>query len=276
MASPCEVLLDQPSPALLQQCGELAQREALRIEQHFSRYRQDNLIYRINTSNGKPVSVDEELAKLLDYAATLHELSEGRFDITSGVLRKLWRFDNSATLPDAAAVAGVLRQIGWQRVRWQSPVLQLQPGMEIDLGGIGKEYAVDRVFTLLRAVTSHALLVNFGGDLRAHGPRRNGEPWHVGVEKPDQDQIALVDLPLQNGALATSGDAKRSFVVDGVRYGHILNPRTGYPVQQAPRSVTVLADTCIEAGALATLAMLHGPDAEAFLTSQQARAWCVR
>ncbi|NQD36763.1 FAD:protein FMN transferase [Permianibacter sp. IMCC34836] len=276
MASPCEILLDSSDQHLLSHCGQLAEQEALRIEQRFSRYRNDNLIYQINNANGEPVTVDDELANLLDYAQTLYELSDGLFDISSGVLRKLWRFDGSGTRPDQAAVTALLDKVGWQKVRWQRPQLQLRAGMEIDLGGIGKEYAVDRVFDLLAGHTHVALLVNFGGDLRARGPRANGEPWHVGLEQPDKLQQALTDLPLQTGALTTSGDARRSFVENGVRYGHILNPKTGYPVRNAPRSVTVLADTCIEAGALSTLAMLHGAEAESFLSEQDVRSWCVR
>lgn len=276
MAGPCEILIDSSDSVLLEQCGNIAQQEALRIEQAFSRYRTDNLIHQINTSNGEPVQVSTELANLLDYAETLYELSEGRFDITSGVLRKLWRFDGKSGRPADADVQAMREKIGWQRVRWQRPLLQLQPGMEIDLGGIGKEYAVDRVFDLLAAHCTVAMLINFGGDLRARGPRANGDAWHVGVEQPDRDQQALTELPLQTGALTTSGDARRSFVENGIRYGHILDPKTGYPVRHAPRSVTVLANTCIEAGALSTLAMLHGADAESFLAEQGVRSWCVR
>lgn len=276
MASPCELLLDSSDHALLQRCGQLAQAEALRIEQQYSRYRNDNLIYQINNAGGAAVTVNEELANLIDYACTLYELSDGLFDLSSGVLRKLWRFDGSGKRPSPEAIAALLPRVGWHRVRWQRPQLQLQTGMEIDLGGIGKEYAVDRVCELLAQQTTCAFLVNFGGDLRARGPRQNGEPWHVGLEKPDNDKLALTDLPLQSGALATSGDARRSFVENGVRYGHILNPKTGYPVSGAPRSITVLASTCIEAGALATLAMLQGGDAEAFLREQGVRSWCVR
>ena len=276
MASPCELLLDSRDATLLQQCGQIAQSEALRIEQQYSRYRSDNLIYQINNANGAAITVNDELANLIDYACTLYELSDGLFDLSSGVLRKLWRFDGSGHRPSPADVAALLTRVGWHRVRWQRPLLQLQAGMEIDLGGIGKEYAVDRVCELLAQHTDCAFLVNFGGDLRARGPRHNGEPWHVGLEKPDHDQLALTDLPLQSGALATSGDARRSFVENGVRYGHILNPKTGYPVSGAPRSITVLANTCIEAGALATLAMLHGSEAETFLHEQGVRSWCVR
>lgn len=276
MASPCELLLDSTDPVLLPQCAALAQHEALRIERAYSRYRDDNLIHRINTAQGAAVEVNDELADLIDYAVTLHALSDGMFDLTSGVLRRLWRFDGSGQRPDDAAVRALLDHVGWHRVRWQRPVLQLPAGMEIDLGGIGKEYAVDRVCSRLAQQTDVAFLVNFGGDLRARGPRGNGEPWHVGLEKPDNDRIALTELPLQSGAIATSGDARRSFVENGIRYGHILNPKTGYPVRGAPRSITVLAATCIEAGALATLAMLQGDAAEHFLNGQGVRSWCVR
>ncbi len=276
MASRCEILLDTLDMSLIFQCGAQAEQETRRIEQHLSRYRSDNIIHRINTAQGQPVVVDDELANLLDYASTLHELSAGLFDITSGVLRRLWRFDGSGRLPCDAEVHALLPRVGWHHVRWQRPVLQLAPGMEIDLGGIGKEYAVDRVFAMLGSLSDVAMLVNFGGDLRARGPRQNGDSWHVGVERPDNEHTALTELPLQTGALTTSGDAKRSFVENGVRYGHILDPRTGYPVRDAPRSVTVLADTCIEAGALSTLAMLQGADAEAFLGEQHVRSWCVR
>lgn len=276
MASRCDILLDTLDASLIAHCGAQAEQETRRIEQHLSRYRTDNLIHRINTAEGQAIVVDDELANLLDYAATLHELSAGLFDITSGVLRKLWRFDGTGRLPLDADVQALLSRVGWHRVRWHRPVLQLEPGMEIDLGGIGKEYAVDRVFALLGSLTDVAMLVNFGGDLRARGPRQNGDSWHVGVERPDDEQTALTELPLQTGALTTSGDAKRSFVENGVRYGHILNPQTGYPVRHAPRSVTVLADTCIEAGALSTLAMLQGAEAETFLQAQHVRSWCVR
>ena len=148
--------------------------------------------------------------------------------------------------------------------------------MEIDLGGIGKEYAVDRVASLLAEKTNAAFLVNFGGDLRAHGQRRDGHPWRVGVERPGFENTAALDLQLKRGALATSGDANRYLQRGGQRYSHILNPRTGWPVKNAPRSVTVLADTCTQAGLLATLAMLQGRNAEQFLADQGGQHWVIR
>lgn len=275
MASPCEVLLDDLSLSTAAPLLELVATEAWRIEAKFSRYRDDNLIHAINTSNGQAITVDNETADLLDFADQVHQLSEGRFDITSGVLRRVWRFDGSDQVPTAAQVQELLTLVGWQKVSWQRPVLRLRPGMEIDLGGLGKEYAVDRAFTLARARTEAALLVNFGGDLRAHGPRANGEAWRVGIERPETEAEALEQLPLVDGALTTSGDARRFLQKDGVRYGHILDPHNGWPVPGGPRSVTVLGPSCIEAGILSTLALLNGAEAEHFLRAQDVRAWCV-
>jgi thiamine biosynthesis lipoprotein len=275
MAGPCEVLLETADDALARRLGELAAAEALRIEGKFSRYRDDSVVSRLNASGGTPMVVDEETARLLDYAQQCHALSAGRFDITSGVLRRLWKFDGHDRLPTPAEVAAVLPQVGFQRLTWRRPQLTLPAGMEIDFGGLGKEYAVDRVFTLLRERFDGALLVNFGGDLRA-SPAPAAGPWRVGVERPGLAREARLLLEVEQGALATSGTTHRFFIVDGVRYGHILDPRTGFPVEQAPLSVTVAAATCSEAGTFSTFAMLHGAGAERFLEAEGLKYWCLR
>ncbi|HEB59909.1 MAG TPA: FAD:protein FMN transferase [Gammaproteobacteria bacterium] len=285
MASPCEVLIDSDDGALAERLTHIAQREAQRIEQKFSRYRDDNIIHRINQSHGQPVEVDTETADLLDYAALCHDISDGMFDITSGVLRQVWRFDGSDRIPSRKAVKQILRYIGWHRIGWQRPHITVPEGMEIDLGGIGKEYAVDRVVRLIGEVSPVSVLVNFGGDLCASGPRRSGHGWVVGVEDPGniqqrpgaaRDPHSSEEFELVQGGIATSGDTRRFLLKDGIRYSHILDPRTGWPVPEAPHSVTVAAGTCTEAGILATLAMLHGADAEAFLREQGVRFWCQR
>jgi thiamine biosynthesis lipoprotein len=269
MASPCEVLIDTDDRATAAALCKVAQAEALRIERAFSRYRDDNILHRIHQAGGRPVEVDAETAGLLDYAAACHEMSGGLFDITSGVLRRVWRFDGGDRVPDDAAVRAVLEHVGWERARWERPWLTLPAGMEIDLGGIGKEYAVDRAAALLAARTAAAFLVNFGGDLFAGGPRRGGRPWGVGVDDPGRTgEGVLYRVDLTRGGLATSGDARRFVRWRGRRLGHVLNPKTGWPVEGAPRAVTVLAPTCLEAGTLSTLAYLQGPGAEAFLKAQ--------
>jgi FAD:protein FMN transferase len=148
--------------------------------------------------------------------------------------------------------------------------------MEIDLGGIGKEYAVDRALHLLKQQTDLPILINFGGDLAVSGAQKNLKPWQVGIETPDQNAQAHHILEISAGALATSGDAKRFLLHQGKRYGHILNPKTGYPVENAPRSISVAGSTCVQAGTLSTLALLQGENAESFLQEQNAIYWCLR
>jgi thiamine biosynthesis lipoprotein len=283
MAGPCEILLDVRERTDASRLFDDAVSETRRIERAFSRYRSDNVIHRINTSQGRPVTVDEETTGLLDFAAQCWSLSAGAFDVTSGVLRRVWTFDGSDRIPSQAAVEVLLPLIGWNHVRWERPVITLRPGMEIDLGGIAKEYAVDRVAGLLAGAGGAHVLVNFGGDLRAPGPRRGGGAWRVGVETPPGEApgasapaAAAPSIDLERGALATSGDVRRFLLRDGIRYSHVLDPRTGWPVADAPHSVTVLADTCVEAGLFSTLALLNGPRAETFLDAEGVRNWCRR
>jgi thiamine biosynthesis lipoprotein len=275
MASPCEVLVSERDRELAARITTVVAGEAARIEAKFSRYRSGNAIDAINSAGGRTVTVDDETARLLDYAAQLFELSDGKFDVTSGVLRRAWRFDGSDRLPSREAVEALRSLVGWQKVRWRAPDLTLEPGMEIDLGGIGKEYAVDRAAALVRPLSERCLL-NFGGDLLALGPQAGGRPWRIGVESLHANGTAAKEIEVHVGALATSGDTRRFLLKDGKRYSHILDPITGWPIDDAPRSVTVAAPTCTEAGMLATLALLRGGEAEAFLKAQGARYWILR
>ena len=268
MASPCELLLEGVDEATARAQLRRAQAEALRIEQRFSRYRDDSVVARLHAGRNTWQWVDEETALLLDFAAQCHALSGGLFDITSGVLRHAWRFDGGTQVPSAAAVAALRPRVGWHRLRWQRPRLWLPEGMELDFGGIGKEYAVDRTLALLQAAVPAPTLVNFGGDLACSGPRADGSAWQVGIEQPTGtagEPVAAAVLHLRQGALATSGDARRFVWHEGRRLGHVLDPRSGWPVEGAPRSVTVAAPRCVEAGLLSTLALLRGPGAAAWL-----------
>jgi thiamine biosynthesis lipoprotein len=277
MASPCEVLVDSDDMAAAEHLTALVANEAWRIEDKFSRYSPGNIIGRINTAHGEGVQVDDETAQLIDFSVTLNELSDGKFDITSGVLRRVWRFDGSNNIPTRQAVTDIMKHVGWHRVDWTSPLLAMAPGMEIDLGGIGKEYAVDRCAGLLRDTTDTACLINLGGDLVATGKPSLRDAWKVGIEAlntQERESGRLVNLV--TGGLATSGDARRFLMHDGIRFSHILDPTTGWPVPDAPRSITVAADSCTQAGMLSTLGMLKGAQAEAFLDAQGVQFWCNR
>lgn len=270
MASPCEVQLRDVSRGTAERVLKAVAMEAWRVEQRFSRYRDDNIVAALQRANGEWLAVDEEFDRLLDYANTCWQLSNGRFDVTSGVLRRVWRFDGSDRIPSAEQVTALLPLIGWDKVERRPGQIRLPAGMELDLGGIGKEYAVDRALLLAREHTDADLLLNFGGDLVADGKI----PWQIGIENLQQNGVAG-QIPLARGAVATSGDSRRFLLRDGKRYSHILDPRTGWPVQGGPHSVTVAAARCTEAGMLATLALLQGAGAEPFLRAQGVRYWCL-
>ena len=287
MASPCQLLMDVDDEASARKLVDIARAEALRIENKFSRYRDDNITWKINHSDGEPVAVDEETAALLDYAGQCYEMSDGMFDVTSGVLREVWRFDGSDNIPTKKAVNAMRARIGWKKINWHWPFVIVPTGMEIDFGGIAKEYAVDRSAQLIGEQSPASVLINFGGDLYSTGARRNGHGWMVGVEDPgnisdnlgtnaNKRQHSADEFELVHGGIATSGDTRRYLLKDGVRYGHILNPKTGWPVRDAAHSITVAAGTCTEAGILAMLAMLQGRQAEAFLEEQGVQFWVQR
>ena len=276
MATPCEVRVETDDKALALHVAAAVENEARRIETKFSRYRSDSVVGRINALAGETMTVDAETSHLLDFADKCFEMSDGLFDITSGVLRRIWRFDGSDRIPNARQIASMTALVGWQKVHWRASALKLPQGMEIDLGGLAKEYAVDKALAAVQEITSQPALVNFGGDLRVSGPRDSGARWKVAIESVDSSGQVAGLLELADGAIATSGDARRFLMKNGVRYGHILNPKTGWPVKHAPRSVTVAAATCVEAGMIATLAVLQGKRAEAFLKDQSARSWCIR
>lgn len=264
MASPCEVLIDGGSRTEATRVMHAVAAEARRIEQKFSRYRADSVVARIHQVDGERQRLDPETAQLIDASADAWELSAGAFDITSGVLREVWTFDGSDSVPSKEAVSRIMSRVGWDQVTWEAPWLQLPAGMQIDFGGIGKEYAVDRALAIAMARTDRPTLVNFGGDVRVNGPLRGGQPWRVGV-----DDHRTPPLMLLSGALASSGDTHRFLLKDGVRYSHILDARTGWPVRGAPRRITVAADTCLEAGLWATLATLRGTGAGDWLASNR-------
>ncbi|MCK4708740.1 MAG: FAD:protein FMN transferase [Gammaproteobacteria bacterium] len=272
MASPCEVLMEVEDEALAQKILQAVSSEAQRIEQKFSRYRDNNIIFTINNAAGKATQVDSETARLIDFCDNLYQLSDGLFDITSGVLRKVWKFDGSDNVPEPESINKILSNVGWHKVVWQNKKITMSPGMEIDLGGVGKEYAVDRCVQIVSEMTKQSVLINFGGDLATTCTRSNDGFWSVGrLITGKEHSVALFQL--RKGAIATSGDAHRYLLKQGKRYSHVLNPKTGWPVMGAPHTVSISAPTCIEAGMLSTLAMLQGDQAEQFLKLQEIDYW---
>jgi FAD:protein FMN transferase len=273
MASRCEVRLFAPDAIAARAWSDTAIAEVRRIEIKYSRYRDDSVTTAINrAAGGVAIEVDAETGGLIDFGAALHVQSAGRFDLTSGVLRRVWDFKRQQ-LPTQHQIDAVLPLIGWSKVEWRDSRLRLsQAGMEIDFGGIGKEYAADRAGAVLLESGAVHGLVNLGGDVRVIGPTPDGSPWRIAIQHPrGRPGETLARLDVASGALATSGDYERYIVVDGRRYCHVMDPHSGWPVG-AFQSVTVVAPLAIAAGACATVAMLYPvEDALDFLEAQGVR-----
>lgn len=254
MGGPGQIQLPESpaAPAALQ----AVHAELQRLENKYSRYKPSSLISQINAQAGRRYTpCDEETWSLLQYAQQLHDRSNGLFDITSGVYRKAWCFSNTE-IPSQASLDALRPLVGWTHVKMQDHQIALpREGMEIDLGGLVKEYAVDSTCSILQAHGIHAALISLAGDMRALGTKPNGQDWQAGIAHPRKPGQLMATIPLNQMALATSGDYERAIVRHGKRYAHILHPHTGWPVQYW-QSVSIQASTCLMAGSLCTLTML--------------------
>lgn len=262
MGSPCEFQLYAQSKAHANEAIHAAHDEVRRLESKYSRYLDDSVTTSINSGAGSSsaVQVDEETAKLLDYAAVAHEQSDGLFDITSGILRKAWNF-REPRLPEQSLIDALLPYVGWSKVEWCNSKIYLpHEEMEIDFGGYVKEYAVDTVAGVLYEHEIRHGVVDLGGDLKVVGPHPDGNAWKVGIRHPRSPENAIATVSLSEGAIASSGDYERFIEVEGKRYAHVLDPRTGWPVSGLA-GVSVLSQQCLLAGTSTTIAILKGMEA---------------
>jgi thiamine biosynthesis lipoprotein len=258
MAAENEIQVHSEDSALAERAAALAIAEVQRIEAKYSRYRADSVVSRINANAGRvSVPVDQETRALLAYADTCWRQSDGAFDATSGVLRRAWDF-KVARVPGDAELAALAACVGWDRVEVGPEGVRLRDrGMELDFGGFGKEYAVDRAALVLREAGIASALVDLAGDIMVVGSQPDGTPWRVGVRHPRDRSRIVATLAIESGAIATSGDYERFIEVDGVRHCHVLDPRTGRSARGF-QSVTVHAASCLVAGSATTVAMVMG------------------
>ena len=277
MASEHELVLYAAERAGAERAAHAAIADVQRIERKYTRYRDDSITAAINrAAGGDAVAIDAETLALLRYADRCHRLSAGRFDITSGVLRRAWDFRREPPrVPTGDELDATRALIGWERVEWSERDVRLpQAGMELDFGGIGKEYAADRAAAIVRDHGVAHALVNLGGDVRALGARPDGTPWRIGIRDPRDPGATIATAALVDDAIATSGDYARYIEVDGRRHCHIIDATTGMPVTHF-QSVSVVAPLAVLAGSYATIAMLLGASAGAFLDAQELRYWAV-
>ena len=254
--------IDDRGRPTAERIARAAEDEALRIERKFSRFRDDSVVAEITRYAGRtPVAVDEESISLIEAALELARLTGGRFDPTAGVFRRAWDF-RLARVPGDDEIEALLPLVDHRAVSVRDGTVYLRhAGMELDLGGVGKEYAVDRVAEFLTARGVTSAIVDFAGDVRTIGGRGDGKPWSIGVADPRAPGRCRFSVRLIGSAgVATSGDYERCFVQDGVRYHHLLDATTGRPARGIISATVVAADAFL-AGRIATAAFLLGPTA---------------
>lgn len=259
MGSHCEVQLFDESRINAKRLAQKLNAEVDRLERKYSRFQADSLVSLINAQAGDKhgIKIDQETKLLFDHALTCYEESEGLFDITSGQLSRIWDF-KSGQVPDQKLITKALKNTGFHKLSWQQSRLHMPAGVEIDFGGIVKEYAADSLAELARALGSNSGLINMGGDFSVIGPMPEDESWPVAIADPQSTgstKSIMATINLSAGGLASSGDYERFFFFEGERYSHILNPKTGWP-SKGLRAVSVASHLCTVAGSMASIAML--------------------
>jgi thiamine biosynthesis lipoprotein len=259
---------------------DMAVAEISHIEKLLTTFSHDSQTNQINRMAGiAPVKVDAEVFELIERSIKISRITQGAFDISYGSIDKsLWNFDvNMTTLPDAATALEAVKLINYQNIITDKQNLTIylkEPGMRIGFGGIGKGYAADKAKQLLQGLGVKSGIVNAAGDLITWGSQPNGKPWTIGIADPDHKTPAFSTLNISNTAIATSGNYEKYATINGKKYSHTIDPKTGLPVTGI-KSVTILCPSAELADALATPVMVMGVNVGLNLVNQLQQVACV-
>jgi FAD:protein FMN transferase len=259
---------------------DLAVAEISRIEKLLTTFNDASQTNHINHMAGiQPVKVDAEVYNLIERSIKISHITQGAFDISYGSIDKsLWNFDvNMTALPDAETARNAVRLINYQNIipdRENTTIFLKEKGMRIGFGGIGKGYAADRAKQLLQSLGVKSGIVNAAGDLVTWGSQPNGKPWTIGIADPDHKTPAFSTLNISNMAVATSGNYEKYAIINGKKYSHTIDPKTGLPVTGI-KSVTILTPSAELADALATPVMVMGVKVGLDLINQLQQVACV-
>ena len=252
---------------------EAGVKEIQRIERLLTTFSDDSETNLINRNAGiAPVKVSQEVFELIERSNRLSQVTQGAFDLTYGSIdKRLWNFDPSMTsLPDERTAKKMVRLINYKNIvldRARTSVMLKEKGMRIGFGGIGKGYAAEKAKAVMRAMDVQAGVVNASGDLCAWGHQPGGKPWTIGIVDPDAPGTVIGLLDITDMAVATSGNYEKYALIDGKRYSHTINPRTGLPVTGI-KSVTVVCPYAEIADAMATPVMVMGVEAGMHMINQ--------
>lgn len=252
--------------------------EIQRLEALLTEFKDNSQTSQLNKRAGiAPVQVDEEVYQLIKRCIHISSLTQGAFDITAGALKQLYNFKNEQTsFPDKATIGKVLHTVGYKKITLSdnNQVMLQEHGMHIGFGAIGKGYAADKVKALLLSKGVTSGVINASGDLTAWGLQPDGTPWKVGIADPANIENVLLWLPVQNASVATSGNYEQYFDMNGVRYSHNIDPRTGMPAKFI-KSVTVVSISAELSDALATAVTILGIDAGLYFIDQLPNVHCI-
>jgi FAD:protein FMN transferase len=259
-----------------------------RFEARYSRFLPESIVAQINARSGGGggdwLEIDEDADRLLSICAQMHALTRGAFDAAALPLLRIWDWKaDPPRVPNESEILSAREISGWAKVQRRPGEIRLpMAGMGIDLGGIGKEFAVDQLVAMARAFGISDVMIDIGQDIRVSGHPPGKDGWYIGLEEPERPGECWTAVRLTDRAVATSGDYFRSFKIGQRRYGHILDPRTGLPVSNGCQAVSVIAPSCMMAGILSTAAFILGADeglklireqegVEACITTEHAR-----
>lgn len=279
MGSRFDITVVAPNQEKADEDIDLAVNEIKRIEKLISSWDPSSQTAEINKNAGiKPVKVDPELFNLIKRAIGISELTDGAFDITYASMDRIWKFDGSMKeMPSEEAIEASVEKVGYQNIildQENSTVFLKKPGMKIGFGAIGKGYSADKAKKLLMEHGVPAGIINASGDMNTWGKQPNGQEWKVAITNPMNKDKAFALLPLKQGAVVTSGDYEKFVKFNGVRYAHIINPKTGYPATGII-SATVFAPKAELADALATSVFVMGKDVGIDRINQLPQIECI-
>lgn len=259
MGCSCKLCFYADSPSQAEDVKNTVLNKINFLDKYYTNYSSNSFTAEINRKSGDMhgIIVDPETSFLLNYSQECYYKSDGLFDITAGVLRKAWDYQSAnPQVPSQKILKELLNYVGWNKVNWNPPHLILPiKGMHLDLGGVVKEYAADIAASLCLAEGINYGFIDLGGDISVFGPHPDGSPWIIGIKDPLAPNNDIATVKISQGGIASSGDYERYFEINGVRYGHILNPKTGWP-SYGVSAVSVISPQCLVAGSLATIAML--------------------
>ena len=239
-----------------------ALKECGRYDRLLSRTQEDSDVWRINHAEGKPVTVSDDTITILKTALQVSEMSDGAFDVTIAPASTLWDFTSgAAVLPDADQLKAAAEKVDYTKLSIEGNTVTLPKGMMIDLGGIAKGYAADKVKEYLAGRGVESAILSFGGNIVALGLKPGGKPWKVGIRDIDGGPADYMLISRNfGGSTVTSGIYERGFDLDGVRYHHLLDAETGWPVQNELASVTIFSESSMLGDALSTAAFVLGTE----------------